>query len=182
MAISENNKVLWSDIESLFTNLNTARKKFSMSTVTVPSNQNTTAKAETVNDLKDLIEAMSSSPYIGSAASTGVVDLTAGQLIEPEPLNILSNKITEIQNICAFNSSFFTSFNSSFNSSFFASFNSSFNSSNFASFNSSFNASHNNFGFTFNSSFNSSTCGFFCGGFSYTTSTGGFGCFCDFFE
>lgn len=63
-------KILWDDLKTLYTELNTQRKKFEMDTVSIPSNQNQQTKTSDISTLKDAIQSMSSHTQIGDNAST----------------------------------------------------------------------------------------------------------------
>ena len=143
MALSTGNKVLWSDISSLFTRLNTQRTKFGYSTVTQSSLQNSLAKPAVISDLKSYIQGMTSNTFAATAASrySEITVPTTATLLKPQSLNTVSSILTDLENTCVHNSSFYSG-------GFFTSFDASF------SFNSGFNGGFNN-SFGFNSGFNS---------------------------
>lgn len=66
-------KILWDDLKTLYTELNTQRQKFQLDTVSVPSNQNQQTKTSDISTLKDAIQSMSSHAQIGDNASTASV-------------------------------------------------------------------------------------------------------------
>ena len=107
MAFSTGSTASWSDVQSLYTRLNTARKKFSISTVSVPGNPGTMTPAQ-VTALKKAIEAMSSNKYVSDTAKTGITVPAAGTLIYPDIFKTMSTTITNIQNKCVHNASFYT--------------------------------------------------------------------------
>ena len=151
MAFSEGSLVEWADVQDLYNQTNTQRKRWSLSTVTVPGNPGLTLPAQ-VTALKNAIEDLTSTSA-GSIANTGVTVPNRGDLLEPDPFNQMQNTLN---NLAAAN----VSFNSSFRSSFFTSFFSSFNSRNFSSFNSGF--SFCSFGHSdngFNSFYSQPSCG-----------------------
>lgn len=108
MAFSTGYAAAWSDVQSLYTRLNTARQKFSMSTVSVPGNPGTMSPTQ-VTALKNAVEAMSSNQYVSSTANTGITVPAVGTLIYPDIFNSMSNTITNIQNKCVHNAAFYTS-------------------------------------------------------------------------
>ena len=125
MAISTNNKLSWTDIQTLYNNLNTARTKFGFSTVTVPSNPGI-AKPSQIETLNSYVNNMSSNKYLTNVAATGVTVPKVGTLIYPLEFTKIKTTIDKIQNTCAFDS-----FDSSFHASFYSSNNGfGFNSSN----------------------------------------------------
>lgn len=189
MALSSPNKVLWSDIANLFSAISTQRVRFGYTSVTPTSygNQNQLAYPSVIENMRTLIQNMTSNTYAGSVASryTEITVPTSKTLLTPTSLNKVNDIVTSLSSVCihdsSFFTSFFTSFNASFNSSFHSSFNSSFNSSFFTSFFSSFNS----FDSSFNSSFNffspnSFDSGFSSGCFIYNASffysSAGFSC------
>ena len=108
MSLTQGSIASWSDIQTIYNNLNTARKKFSISTVSVPNNPGTMSPTQ-VTALKNAIEAMSSNKYVSSTANTGITVPAVGTLIYPDIFNSMSNTITKIQNKCIHNASFYTS-------------------------------------------------------------------------
>ena len=127
MALSENNLMSWSDIETLFSNLNTARKKFSFSTVSTPSNRGVTARTDVATSIERYIEDMSSSKYLTGVAVVNDTMPRVNELISPLVFTRMSTVISNINNTCAFdatNNGF--SFNSSDNGFSFRTSNNSF--------------------------------------------------------
>lgn len=108
MAFSTGSAAVWSDVQSLYTRLNTARQKFSIATVSVPGNPGTMSPTQ-VTALKNAIEAMSSNKYVSTTANTGITVPAVGTLIYPNIFNSMSNTITNIQNKCVHNAAFYTS-------------------------------------------------------------------------
>lgn len=140
MAISSSNTLSWNDIETLYTNLNTARQKFGFTTVTVPGNPGL-AKPSSISDLDSVVNAMASNKYLTSTAVTGVTVPRAGSLIYPLEFTRIRTTIDNINNTCAFDAGF-NSNNNGFG------FNTTFNSDNNGfGFNSGHRSSNNGFGF-----------------------------------
>lgn len=144
-------KVQWSDITALYTKLNTARTKFSFSTVTAPSNQGKTALAQDVKTLSNFINEMQSNSFLGSIAASNV-NPAVGTLMYPSFLDTLETTINNIQNTCTFG-------NSSFGDSSFG-----FGDTGFSFGDTSFSFGNTSFG---NSSFGNSSFGFGDTGFSF---------------
>lgn len=140
MAISSGDTLSWSDIETLYTNLNTARQKFGFTTVTVPGNPGL-AKPSSISDLDSVVNAMASNKYLTSTAVTGVTVPRAGSLIYPLEFARIRTTIDNINNACAFDAGF-NSNNNGFG------FDTTFNSDNNGfGFNSGHRSSNNGFGF-----------------------------------
>ena len=131
MALSQGNSVLWSDLSSVYSSLSTARTKFGFSTVTPTATQGSSTLASEITRLNSLLNEMTSNKYISSV--TTVTPPAVGDLLKANFLSDLSTSITNVNNICAFDGSFFAS--------------------NFSGFNASFRGSHD--GFSFRSSFRS---------------------------
>lgn len=132
MALTQNNLVDWTDIETIFTNLSAARKKFlgNSYAVTAPANEGKNVQTRTVSDLKSLIEDMRSSAYIGNTANTGVTVPSVGDLLKTNPFDTFRSKISTISSVRAFDSSDYDScFSYGFDASFFSTHRSSFNAS-----------------------------------------------------
>ncbi|MGF6375093.1 putative RND superfamily exporter protein [Clostridiales Family XIII bacterium PM5-7] len=157
MGLIKDNNTSWSDIKTLYTNLNTARTKFGFETATVPEKEAEITTPTDITDIKSLIEAMTTNSYVGSTASTeSVIVPASGDIMQPTPFTEMETIIQNVNDTCAHNASYFAgnyAYNSSFNSSNYG-YNSTFNSSNYG-FNSSFNSNWNSGNYSFNSSFNS---------------------------
>lgn len=142
MALSTGSQAAWSDIQTLFTNLNTARTKFSYATITpTPAGGAGTSitTTNTIAQLKTNIDAMKSNTFLSSTLSSFSLTVPAsGTLIQPTLLNQISGTINEIQAKDAFK------VGNSFSSN-------SFGFSSDSSFNASFSSDSNNrqFGFTY---------------------------------
>ena len=137
-------KVQWSDITALYTKLNTARTKFSFSTVTAPNNQGKTALAQDVKTLSNFINEMQSNSFLGSIAASNV-NPAVGTLMYPSFLDTLETTINNIQNTCTFGNSSFGDSSFSFGDTGFSFGNTSFGNSSFS--NSSFGFGDTGFSF-----------------------------------
>ena len=185
MSLLKNNLNIWEDIKNLYNLLNVERERFSMTTVSVPSNKDSLTEIADITDLKSQIQAMTSNGYVGSVASTsGVTVPSRGALLTPTPFTQMQ---TIIENISAVNGANFSSFFSSAanaNGTNFSSFFSSAaskNGTNFSSFNgtnfsrffsSGASANGTNFGSFFSSGAQANS-GNFSGFFSSTSSSNG---------
>ena len=109
MALSAGNKVVWSDIQTIYNNLNTARQHCSIATVTVPSNPGKTVPS-TVQSLKDAIEACRSNSYVSRAGtwSTGVTVPSRGSLLYSDIFTRMSTTVENIRRTCMHNSANFS--------------------------------------------------------------------------
>ena len=101
MALQQNNIVDWTDIENIYTNLNTARTKFNFSTVTIPDEQENKPIPSHISSLKDLIQNMTSNTWLTSIASTSGVSVpSTSDLLEPTAFNQLSTIVNNMNNTC----------------------------------------------------------------------------------
>jgi len=140
-------KANWSDITTLFTNLNTARKKFNFKEVT-PSGGDIgeVYKTTPLSTMKSFISDMKSNRFLKNIDITDLVIPDVGTLIKAAFINSWQGKITEIVNICPHDALNYSDFNSS-----------SFDAGNVSNFNASGFNVNNFFGSGFNGSeFNSS--------------------------
>ena len=141
MALSQGNSVLWSDLSSVYSSLSTARTKFGFSTVTPTATQGSSTLASEITRLNSLLNEMTSNKYISSV--TTVTPPAVGDLLKANFLSDLSASITNVNNICAFDGSFFASNFSGFHASFRGSYDGfSFRSSYDSSFRGSYDSSH----------------------------------------
>ena len=95
MSISSSGKVKWSDISTLFTNLNTARAKFfpSQSNFSPSSGgQNGVVLAKLIQDLNGYIESFSSNSYVRTRAKISQNPPNTGDLISPTIINTFLEK------------------------------------------------------------------------------------------
>lgn len=97
---SSNQRLNWSDIITIYNNLNTQRQRFSMSTVAVPNNVNYLATVAQMQELKNQIEGLSTHNLIGSIANTGVTLPAVGSLIKPLEYNLMQETLDDISAIC----------------------------------------------------------------------------------
>ena len=174
MSLSENGKVLWSDIEALYTTLNTIQTRHQVTKTTKPNNQNKIASA---NDAKALVNAIEALGTAATQITTSQADVagtipSVGDLLEP---TIFRNCETTLQTLngIAFRSGNFN-FTSFSNNNGFTSFSSNVN---FGSFSSrvSFTSFTTNNGFTSLGSNHSFSSHGHNVGFTYGGNTGGFG-------
>ena len=100
MSISQGSALQWSDIQNLYKNLNSARRKFDYKTVSVPNNPGKVLPAQ-VTSLKNSIEELRNSSYVGNTANTNITVPSTGTLIYPNIFNTMSNTISNINKLCA---------------------------------------------------------------------------------
>lgn len=145
-------KILWDDLKTLYTELNTQRQKFQLDTVSVPSNQNKQTKTSDISTLKDAIQSMSSHAQIGdNASTTSVIVPDQYSQMRQTPITQMRTVINRISQL-AFNAGNFSNHNGTnfggFHSSHFGGFDgfnfSGFHSGNFTNVNNSNNANVNN--------------------------------------
>lgn len=142
MSLSTGNTVLWSDIQAIYNNLNSARAHLSWGAITVPGNPGLTVPS-TVQALKDQIEACRSNAYVNAAGTwrTNITVPAAGTLLKADIFVRMNDTINAIKNTCLFNSANFGSNNG------FGSFSSNhgFGSNSFDTFNSRADSSNGSF-------------------------------------
>ena len=90
------------DVRTIYENLNKTRQQYNIATVTVPDyTAGTKAVIAHYNDLKSLIEAMSSNAHIGTnAATTGVTHPGVGSPIKYDDFLNLNNIIVRMHDSC----------------------------------------------------------------------------------
>lgn len=146
MALTSNQETLWNDIVSIYNNINSARAKFGVTKVSIPSHTayQVPIKSAHVTDLKNALEDLRTDSYVGSNANTGITIPSVDELVTLTPFTTINSKATNIvNNVCRHDSSFRSSFRASFDG---FSFDSSHRSSFDSSHRSSFNGSHDSFG------------------------------------
>lgn len=112
--MSTGDKTLWSELKALYTQLNTEREKFSISTVTVPENSGSLMEASSIRDLSNAIQAMTSNDQLRDVADTSTIPIpNQNDQIRYTPISLLSDKITAIGEVTPCNLCFGTTFNSS---------------------------------------------------------------------
>ena len=130
MSIAEGYKITWSDIQDIYTNLNTARTKFSMATVAVPSNPGKPYPSQ-INDLATLVDAMNSNEFLTGVANTGVSAPAVGSLIEPTEFNRISTTIDNIYRTCPHHGAYYSAHYATHRSSYYSTHRSAHYSSNY---------------------------------------------------
>ena len=112
--MSAGDRTLWSELKALYTQLNTEREKFSISTVTVPENSGSLMEASSIRDLSNAIQAMTSNDQLRDVADTSTIPIpNQNDQIRYTPISLLSDKITAIGEVTPCNLCFGTTFNSS---------------------------------------------------------------------
>lgn len=158
----QGDKVQWTDITSIYSQLNTARSKYGFTQITPTNRQGQITKVEDITNINSFIAEMASNKNLTSVAQP-ITPPTKGSLMKPSFLSNLSTTITSIQNSNSFGDSSFgdSSFgNSSFGNSGFS--NSGFSNSSFGNSgwgNSGWGFGDSSFGFG-NSSWGNSSWGF----------------------
>lgn len=111
MALSTGSQAAWSDIQTLFTNLNTARTKFNFAAITpTPAGGAGTSitTTNTIAQLKTNIDAMKSNTFLSTTLFNFSLTVPApGTLIQPTLLNQISGTIDQIQAKDAFSGNSF---------------------------------------------------------------------------
>ena len=115
MSLSENGKVLWSDIEALYTTLNTVQTRHQVTNTTKPNNQNKIASA---NDAKALVNAIEALGTAATQITTSQADVagtipSVGDLLEPTIFRNCETTLQTLNGIAFRSGNFnFTSFSS----------------------------------------------------------------------
>lgn len=118
MSLQSKEKLSWDDIKVLYNLLNQNREKFSFSgTITPPENKKKKVVPTDVENLNNYVVNMASNKYIQGAAQTGVTIPESKTLIYPLEFQKIKNTLENINKICAFDNSFYTS-NNGFNPDF----------------------------------------------------------------
>ena len=142
MSIASGFKIDWIDIQNIYTDLNSARTKFNMATVTIPSNPGLIYSSH-LTDLAALVDAMSSNSYIGTNANTGVSSQTPGNYIYPTQFSRIDTIVTNIKdNICPHNAAHYASHRSGYNGSYYSTHRSSYDGSYYSTHRSGYNGSY----------------------------------------
>lgn len=100
MTLAKDNKVLWSDIQSIYSKLNNCQNKFSLTQTTAPSNPGV-IKTNVVTDLKSHISSLTSSSFVNTSFVTNVnnISISTGDLLKTDPFNTMNTTLDEIYNI-----------------------------------------------------------------------------------
>lgn len=145
MSVSSSGKVKWSDISTLFTNLNTARAKFfpSQSNFSPSSGgQDGIVLAKLIQDLNGYIESFSSNSYVRTRANISQNPPNAGDLISPTIINTFETTIRSINDTCAHDGSYYGSHRGSYDGSYDGGYRGSYDGSYRGSYDTSANGSH----------------------------------------
>ena len=128
MALTADQETLWSDIVAIYNNVNAARQKASLNTVSVPTHATAQVpiKSAHVTDLGNALAALNGKVYDTSTGATYSVTIpSVSDLVQINPFTTINSTATSIRNICVHDSGFrsshrsgFRSHNSGFNSGF----------------------------------------------------------------
>ena len=153
-------KVNWSDITSLYTQLNAARTKFGFAAITPTSRQGLITQVADITNINSFVSEMSSNGHLTNVAKP-ITAPTVGSLMKPSFLDTLSTTITNIQNTDNFSNSSFSDSSFSFGNTGFSFGHSSFSNSGWSFGDSSWGFGNSGWG---NSGFSNSGFSFFGGG------------------
>lgn len=146
MSVSSSGVVNWSNIQTLFTNLNTARAKFfpSQSNFSPSSGgQDGVILAQLIQDLNRYIESFSSNSYVGTRANISQSPPNANDLISPTLINTFETTIRTINDTCAYDSSYNGSYRAGYDSSYDGGYRGGYDSSYDGGYRGSYDGSHN---------------------------------------
>ena len=146
MSVSSSGVVNWSNIQTLFTNLNTARAKFfpSQSNFSPSSGgQDGAILAKLIQDLNRYIESFSSNSYVGTRANISQSPPNANDLISPTLINTFETTIRTINDTCAYDSSYNGGYRAGYDSSYDGGYRGGYDSSYDGGYRGSYDGSHN---------------------------------------
>ena len=146
MSVSSSGVVNWSNIQTLFTNLNTARAKFfpSQSNFSPSSGgQDGVILAQLIQDLNRYIESFSSNSYVGTRANISQSPPNANDLISPTLINTFETTIRTINDTCAYDSSYNGGYRAGYDSSYDGGYRGGYDSSYDGGYRGSYDGSHN---------------------------------------
>lgn len=102
MAIAQNNTITYADIRNLFDRVNSERNRFGMSVVnssSIISVGKQTSATDVHNQLKSLVQGMTSNTFLATVASTSSIsNVAAGDKMVPAGLVTLASILTNIEN------------------------------------------------------------------------------------
>lgn len=145
MSVSSSGVVNWSNIQTLFTNLNTARAKFfpSQSNFSPSSGgQDGVILAKLIQDLNRYIESFSSNSYVGTRANISQSPPNANDLISPTLINTFETTIRTINDTCAYDSSYNGGYRAGYDSSYDGGYRGGYDSGYNGSYRGSYDGSH----------------------------------------
>ena len=145
MSVSSSGVVNWSNIQTLFTNLNTARAKFfpSQSNFSPSSGgQDGVILAKLIQDLNRYIESFSSNSYVGTRANMSQSPPNANDLISPTLINTFETTIRTINDTCAYDSSHNGGYRAGYDSSYDGGYRGGYDSSYDGGYRGSYDGSH----------------------------------------
>lgn len=102
MALSQGSAVTWTDIQSIYSKLNTCQSKFSITQTTAPSNPGKCSPT-VISNLKTFIFALSGSSWVSTSFVSSVFNLStpaAGDLLKADPFNTMTTTLNTVSNIC----------------------------------------------------------------------------------
>lgn len=105
MALSQGSAVSWSDITTLFTNLNSARTKYGFSSVSASGGVGTQVTTGAMSTLASGVTEMASKGNLSQYAVINGTIPVVGDLITPTYLKNISTSISEINTCSTYNAS-----------------------------------------------------------------------------
>lgn len=115
MSLNKDKTAVWSDIQSLYSNLNTQLSRFSISQISVPDHKDDLSLIQDINDLKTAINKLTSNSYLSNKVSTsGVTVPVRDSVMAPLPFTQMKTIVERVAAFCNTNasqntSSFFSS-------------------------------------------------------------------------
>ena len=99
MALTQGSIVSWDDLNSIYTNLSSARTKFSFSACSNPVQRYSIVNNNPISNLKTLVNEMSSNRFLTTVAVSNIQIPTPGQLLMANFLSDLNITINNIKNV-----------------------------------------------------------------------------------
>lgn len=101
MALTAGDKATWANIKSIYTNLNTVRTQHSLSTYTVPENQNAKINLSHIKTLSDRVKTTHDNhDHLRSVAQTRVTLPAVGDKIRAGFIDTISRNVARMKGIC----------------------------------------------------------------------------------
>ncbi len=102
MALSQDNKALWSDVSAIYANLNSVRGEHSMSAITIPANTDKTISRTQIVALQSAINVLHSESHLTGVAQTSITLPAVGDTIRPGFITTMNGNINRMSGVCHF--------------------------------------------------------------------------------
>ena len=105
MSIGAGNKILWSDIQAIYSQLNSVQTKFNITKTSTPSNPGV-AKTTQFSSLRTAIFNLNNNSFIKNSGAITNFNMdvpSVGSLIDDQPFLNMQTALTKALNVCTFN-------------------------------------------------------------------------------